>query len=128
MNGSLTSIAIPQHYKPVSADVPIPEKVLTGQWFGNQTEYLKRTGELTEMKEQQKEEAICEKIVVMAKPIPYIISFSIFLTLSALSVAFMLVSALKNITIINPAYLLYGFLGSVGLAITSWKGILTWKE
>jgi len=129
MNGSLTNAIAFEYDEGLPPDTSLfPKKAFTGESLWEIEKKFKETRKIGEEKEKEEEEVIREEILVMAKPIPYIIFFSIFLATSVLSGAFMLLSAFKNITIINPFYLFFSFLGSIGLTITSWKGISSWKE
>jgi hypothetical protein len=129
MNGSITQEAIPLYERKTFPPIfPISQKSLTGEEFWNlQRPYQKTSKLIEDVEEEKKLEVIQEKKVILLKPKAYIISFSIFLSLSVASGTLILLSAIKNIIVIDPFYLFYGFLASIGLTLTSWKGILSWK-
>jgi len=58
----------------------------------------------------------------------YLVFLKIFSFLAVLSGAFILLSAIWGILFINPFDLLFIFLGSIGLALTSWRGLSSKEE
>jgi UDP-N-acetylglucosamine pyrophosphorylase len=73
-------------------------------------------------------EELIEKISTKTRLIPYFYFFLTFLFISFLFSILIYLSSTKNIIIMDPFYLFFGSLSSVGLTITSLIGLVFWRK
>lgn len=126
MNGSITDLARAYDFEE-EYDIPKflklgPTGSLFKRIFPNETQEIKKPIE------EEKGKVVYQEMIKIKIPTMYFIFFSFFLSLSVLLGAFLILSAAKNIILLDPFFLFYGFLGSVCLAVTNLVGILSKKR
>ncbi len=86
------------------------------------------TQEIQKPVEEEKGKIIYKEMIKTGVPTAYLIFFSFFLSITILLGTFLFLSSFKNIILLDPFILFYGFLGSICLTVTNLVGIISKKK